>query len=506
MVRAKIHRMFWEGGHLTQELNLDQPMEPWNSYPDAPKVLRLGFHDCLKYTDGSGGCDGCLQWDGVEHRFPRDILGKGTIDASSRPDGHNNGLSPTVHVLEAIYTNRSFPERTPLMDLSLQQSGKSRADLWAFAVIEAVRFTMEINNKGCEDPEYGMKKGFNNCHPRWNTSDQSCIVNLPTFSFKTGRKDCFEPADANDNASSFRTYKEESHPNPGWNGEKTLQFFQSDFNFTGRETVAILGAHTLGRFHVPISLLRYTWKTRSGMMFNNGYFRNMVKKLDWFYSSDYTGKWTPCTESTTSNSSGDRPEARWLTIGWGDTDKGGPIQWIQEKFVCPRCDIIQDIPHKKAEYDRCCIGVPRGGCKPGCENWEFVVGIDETMLSSDIGMYLKFDVDSNNVPYGCPGYKDFNRTGHRWSMIDGQKAEPGCPLQTLSEPPGSTPLYQVVEEYADDMAKFIDDFMPTLQKMLSNGYSEAELTEAPSSAMNGGSCNSDTDARAHLLYICSPSQ
>merc|ERR550539_81392 len=33
--------------------------------PNAPKFLRLAFHDCLKYTDGSGGCDGCLNWHNV---------------------------------------------------------------------------------------------------------------------------------------------------------------------------------------------------------------------------------------------------------------------------------------------------------------------------------------------------------------------------------------------------------------------------------------------------------
>ena len=33
-----------------------------NKAPKAPKVVRLGFHDCLKYADGSGGCDGCLNW------------------------------------------------------------------------------------------------------------------------------------------------------------------------------------------------------------------------------------------------------------------------------------------------------------------------------------------------------------------------------------------------------------------------------------------------------------
>ena len=37
---------------------------------NAAKVLRLTFHDCLKYTDGTGGCDGCLNWKGVGAEVP----------------------------------------------------------------------------------------------------------------------------------------------------------------------------------------------------------------------------------------------------------------------------------------------------------------------------------------------------------------------------------------------------------------------------------------------------
>ena len=40
----------------------------WMDVPNAAKMLRLGFHDCLKYKDGTGGCDGCLNWEGVGHR------------------------------------------------------------------------------------------------------------------------------------------------------------------------------------------------------------------------------------------------------------------------------------------------------------------------------------------------------------------------------------------------------------------------------------------------------
>ena len=28
--------------------------------PTENKLLRLAFHDCFKYTDGTGGCDGCI--------------------------------------------------------------------------------------------------------------------------------------------------------------------------------------------------------------------------------------------------------------------------------------------------------------------------------------------------------------------------------------------------------------------------------------------------------------
>ena len=30
------------------------------SVPNAPKFIRLGFHQCLKNSDGTGGCNGCL--------------------------------------------------------------------------------------------------------------------------------------------------------------------------------------------------------------------------------------------------------------------------------------------------------------------------------------------------------------------------------------------------------------------------------------------------------------
>ena len=58
----------------------------------------------------------------------------------------NNGLTNAVEVLEAIYTDPAFPSRAPVLEQSLKESGKSRADLWSLAGITAVEYTIETNN------------------------------------------------------------------------------------------------------------------------------------------------------------------------------------------------------------------------------------------------------------------------------------------------------------------------------------------------------------------------
>ena len=54
-----------------------------------------------------------------------------------------------------------------------------------------------------------------------------------------------------------------------------------------------------------------------------------------------------------------------------------------------------------------------------------------------------------------------------------------CPKNTLAIPEGSTPVYQVFEEYAQDQDKWVQDFLPTYQKMLANGYADGDLEDSP---------------------------
>ena len=137
-------------------------------------------------------------------------------------------------------------------------------------------------------------------------------------------------------------------------------------------------------------------------------------------------------------------------------------------------------------------------------------------LPSEIGLYFDFEVTDDGVPYGCPGFETFKPEnwntssnayislffdefkrflfadyGFTWSCLPTvpnpdpnngwhwKKADPNCPLNSMQVPDGSTPLHEIFEEYAADQQKWINDFVPTLEKMLSNGYAENELVDAP---------------------------
>ena len=95
-------------------------------------------------------------------------------------------------------------------------------------------------------------------------------LNNKKITFKTGRSDCVEFESTEE---TYKATKHESHPNAVGNGEQTVDFFTRDFGLTGPEIVALLGAHTFGRFHVDVSLFRYTWTSRGAALFNNHYYK-----------------------------------------------------------------------------------------------------------------------------------------------------------------------------------------------------------------------------------------
>mmetsp|Transcript_103571 Transcript_103571/g.194981 ORF Transcript_103571/g.194981 Transcript_103571/m.194981 type:complete len:737 (+) Transcript_103571:92-2302(+) len=474
-VKAKLWRIFAvdEAGHIYKKLKPDTKFVAWRDYlRPAPKVLRLGFHDCLRYHDGSGGCDGCLMWEGVGNRYSTDT--EPWTRTSNDTLSHNNGLTAIVEMLEAIYTDRSFPERTAVLPKSLRDSGKSRADLWALAAIVAVEYGIEINNGVCQDPNYELKhhrkesldfNGVPHCHHLQGKSDCKAKLHRPIV-FMTGRRDC-----VTDMTEGYMTSKAEIHPDGQGDGRATAEFFNKEFGFTGRETVAIMGAHTMGRVHYQNSLFRYVWVKNGGMMFNNQYYRNLVGKKDYRFvgnSCDRAG-----------DADGNAPVARWVAHVRMDMDTGGPAQFIQEKWICPEVCATAD-----AHKNSCCLGGNR--CNKNCLDWRFANGLDETALPAEMGLYLDFNLSSTKLPTGCPGLKYFTadefRKGyhHTWSGTEsGKPGATGCRLQTYALPATSTPMSKIVEEYAGDQAAWLHDFVPAIEKMLTNGYAADELKVGP---------------------------
>ena len=63
---------------------------------------------------------------------------------------NNKGLDKVVEKLELIYKSIDWPFKDPVQEVSLFQSGKSRADLWQLAGLVSLEETLERGNRACD--------------------------------------------------------------------------------------------------------------------------------------------------------------------------------------------------------------------------------------------------------------------------------------------------------------------------------------------------------------------
>ena len=268
----------------------------------------------------------------------------------------------------------------------------------------------------------------------------------------------------------YKTSKAEAHPDPEGNGEAALSYFKTHFGFNGRETVAILGAHTLGRVHNTISLFQYTWKTRSGRLFNNGYYRNIAMAQDWYYPTgdhiNSTSIRATCVGFGDAN--GDRPTAKWVPTAFRHLTSGGPIQWLNYKKISP---CFHPTWSTQAAAGCCNASNVMRAADATCEKEVFVVGMDEVrwpvsidrplssspalpysnghhnsrahtirdprsqiMLNSDLGLYRNFSTEDGYIR-GCPGLDNFNLGAMQsdWRFSSPKVSLPSG-YQAISEP------------------------------------------------------------------------
>jgi hypothetical protein len=154
--------------------------------PIAATYLRLGFHDCVP-NGAAGGCDGC-------------------INVMSNPE--NNGLQPAIQSLAPI-----------VAALENNALGISRADLWAYAALVAAERS-QTSIIFTDDFRVGRK----NCE-----TIGTCSSTDPVFCASNGP----------DQASDF--------PSSDLTTHGLLTFMSDHFGFNADQTVAIMGAHSIGR-------------------------------------------------------------------------------------------------------------------------------------------------------------------------------------------------------------------------------------------------------------------
>ena len=135
--------------------------------PSHSRLIQLAFHDCLRYEDGSGGCDGCLNWEGMGYISPRQMevkrknplfeVYRGAWPKTNHTN--NNKLQMTARSLELIYTVPDWPPGARALPISLKDSGKSRADLWAFAGSVGLERAISYTNENCknDDPDHNAE-------------------------------------------------------------------------------------------------------------------------------------------------------------------------------------------------------------------------------------------------------------------------------------------------------------------------------------------------------------
>ena len=188
--------------------------EPLRFKPLAGSVLRLIFHDCGGPPEGNidgiiSKCDGCIELDNfLDHR-----------DLEFR----------AIEPMEDIYTG----------SINNWDEKMSRSDFWAFAANQAI------------------------IHTRKEVNDNATLPNIPNY---FGRIDCSTSPDLN---NTITQHKEFPSAIGGWS--ETFNWMNNQFGVNADETVALLGAHTIGRLHRDDSGFTGPWVASWGQ-FNNEYY------------------------------------------------------------------------------------------------------------------------------------------------------------------------------------------------------------------------------------------
>ena len=270
------------------------PVNFWRRGPRESLLIQLAFHDCLRYEDGTGGCDGCLNWQGVGYRSPK-AWGGGHmkkhpewVDAWPKvTKTTNNKLQLSARSLELIYTLTDWPPGARSLDSSLRESGKSRADLWQFAGNIALEKAINSTSAGCQqeyDPKGNPERQLNAIE-----GSDKCEMRLErSIPFRSGRVDCIPDESLKWTPYAFEATKTEKHSNPHGSANQIIDNLRDDFNFTARDTISLMALHGLSGGINSEQSTKYSWiggrarqQGRANRTFSNIYHKFLNGKTFW---------------------------------------------------------------------------------------------------------------------------------------------------------------------------------------------------------------------------------
>ena len=478
--------------------------DDWNDEKSIAKLsensfIRLGFHDCLRYEDGSGGCDGCLSW--------KNMGSRPNSPHADRTD--NNDLSKTLFWLEQLYTRTDWPftYSGPNFSETLKNTGKSRADLWAFASWVALERSVERANHAC-DHDYLNRQQI----PLLEGRDKCDIKLHQVHKFRYGRKDCF-PTDPD---LPYKAAQHELHPMMHGTGTEAVQFMKEEFGMPAHEFVALMAVHS-GAAHSDVGIkTQYNWFAPNYL--SNMYHKMLASRPTYQINSSIRGlgddgrnmgvfgrgNATSQYFAAVAMANGEpypMGATRWRVFcsysEWTTPDKGPclwrPMQHMNQQSCFDGIDkngklrmkttgICQGsfIDEKLAEHNR-------------TQNWEVWPDeelekqwIGEFAMLFEYGLYKKFESSKPSYrPVGCPGLPDkwedmpYGGAKHlNWTKVE------RCPLNDYA--PEGKPLYQIVEDTADDHDVFGQNLLAGFERMIQNGYdSILDLQDAPTNSWFG---------------------
>lgn len=297
-----------------------------------------------------------------------------------------------------------------------------------------------------------------------NLGNPNCTIRMPAkrLKFQSGRLDCLADPSL---PRPYFTNRQEAHPRVHVNGPTTVQYYLDHFKMGSQLSVALHGgAHSFGEFNDQVSALRYTWTRRQEQILNNQFFKILALKRQWYAhtTEGHGGQWKV---------TGDIKGLPGQTDFYLKKIRMNKWQFFHVMDHCPSCaDIINPLIPNPA---KCCKGLSGGNkCKNnGCYTRASSMPNDqETAIPADVGLYWHFDIDpSNQEPIGCTGFP---------LVRDSCQKEDFEAQNDYSNPEGpNKPLWQIVEEYANDQDSWIDHFFTAMEAMLSNGYGDGEKHE-----------------------------